>query len=99
MWPGFGDNIRVVEWIFDRCSSNPQKPVEKTSVGYIPGYNGIQTNGIDCDIHSLLQIEKGAWKKELEQHELFLKTFGKTVPNELWSVHESIQENFTKKLA
>ncbi len=99
MWPGFGDNIRVLEWIFDRCSSNPTKPVTQTPVGFIPGYNGIQTTGLVCDMKPLLHIDEEAWLKELEQHSLFLKTFGKTIPNELWSVHTLIQKNLSKKSA
>ena len=84
LWPGYGENLRVLEWIIDRCEHTAE--AEKTPIGYIPTQRSLDMTGLELPskkITQLLSINKQEWKKELDDQEVFLSRFGKDLPAEL----------------
>ena len=84
MWPGFGDNLRVLNWILDRCANKVD--AQETPIGFLPDPKDIDTQGLDVTestMQELTSIDKDQWKKEFEDIGEFLETFGPTIPAEL----------------
>ena len=84
MWPGFGDNLRVLEWIIKRCEGVVD--AVETPIGYVPKAEDINLEGTDVSqetIKELLSVDKATWAKEVEGIEEFYKQFGDRLPEEL----------------
>lgn len=84
IWPGFGDNIRVLEWILNRCENSAN--AKKTPIGYIPYAEDINledTSVSEKSLEKLLEIDTDLWKKESENIEEFYKIFKEHLPDEL----------------
>lgn len=84
LWPGYGENLRVLEWIINRCEEKVD--AKKTPVGYIPMDKDInlEGSGVSEDtLKDLLDIDKGLWKKEVENIKDFYKMFEENLPEEL----------------
>jgi len=87
MWPGFSDNMRIIEWILSRCDSK-KTPAKKTPIGYMPRIQDIDLRGLRLSeetLHKLFHIDKRLWYKEVKNIKRFFKTFGKKLPKELKS--------------
>ena len=95
LWPGFGDNFRVLEWILKRCEGKVD--AKETAIGYVPYAEDINLEGIqDFDIETLktiLEVDKAAWAKEAEGIEEFYKQFGDKLPQELRNQLETLKKN------
>lgn len=86
MWPGFGDNMRVLNWILDRCEGKAD--AVKTAIGYLPKPSDLNLTGLDIDgetINELLSVDKEVWASEVEGIKEFFKQFGDKLPTELTS--------------
>lgn len=84
LWPGYGENLRVLEWIINRCEEKVD--AKKTPVGYVPMDKDInlEGSGVSEDtLKDLLDIDKGLWKKEVENIKDFYKMFEENLPEEL----------------
>ncbi len=84
IWPGFGDNMRVLEWIVDRCEGKAD--AVETAIGYEPKPEDIdlEGSGIDLDtLKGLLSVDKNLWKEEAAGIEEFYVQFGDRLPKEL----------------
>ncbi len=84
IWPGFGDNLRVLDWILKRCEDAVD--AVETPIGYVPYPQDINTDGLDISketLEGLLDVDEQTWKKEVEGIEEFYKKFGDRLPNEL----------------
>lgn len=84
IWPGFGDNMRVLNWIIDRCED--KVGAEETAIGYVPRPEDIDLTDLDFDIEtlkSILKVDKEAWKKEADEITEHYKKFGDKLPEEL----------------
>ncbi len=84
LWPGFGDNIRVMKWIFDRCDSKVE--ANKTAVGYLPTKESLDLTGLDIpdkNLKRILSVDKDEWNKEAKEMENYYKQFGNRLPAEL----------------
>lgn len=84
LWPGFGDNLRVLEWIFDRCE-NRVDAVE-TPIGYLPHPRNIHAG--DCGVSpetlaALLTVDRDLWVQEAKDVRSFYETFGERLPKVL----------------
>jgi len=96
LWPGYRENLRVLEWILDRC--NGQVEAEQTAIGYIPKPGDLDLNGLNISeaaINKLLAIDKKSWIAELDGVSKFFKQFQKDLPEELWSEYESLKERIS----
>ena len=94
IWPGFGDNFRVLEWIIKRCE-NKVDAVE-TPIGYVPNADDINLEGLDFSmdtLKSILNVDKAQWTKEAEGIEEFYKKFGDKLPKELRSQLDNLKKN------
>ena len=84
LWPGFGENSRVLEWVFERVSGRGD--ADETPIGWVPAKGAIDTDGLDVpadDLVELLRVDAGEWVDELPDIVAFYETFGDRVPAEL----------------
>jgi phosphoenolpyruvate carboxykinase (GTP) len=86
MWPGFGENSRVVAWIFGRLTGETK--AEETAIGLVPpiGEGGINTDDLDVSAETmakLLEVDHDGWAQQLPQMKEHLATFGDKLPSEL----------------
>ncbi|MCX5700320.1 MAG: phosphoenolpyruvate carboxykinase (GTP) [Candidatus Omnitrophica bacterium] len=93
MWPGFTENLRVLEWILDRCNNRVE--AYKTPIGYVPYPADIDLTGIslsDGALEKLLEVRKDDWVGELKGIKKFFSEFKKDLPLELWDEYESLSQ-------
>ena len=106
MWPGFGDNMRVLEWILKRCDGTVD--ARETAIGYVPYAKDIDISELDyeiCkgrkfgekDLEEILKVDKEKWLKEADEIENYYSGTIKTrVPEELWNCLRTLKENCSK---
>ncbi|MEE4304020.1 MAG: phosphoenolpyruvate carboxykinase (GTP) [Wenzhouxiangella sp.] len=87
IWPGFGDNMRVLEWIMARCRD--EADASDTAVGKLPEAGAINLEGLEArpDMEELLRIDPVEWRAEIEAIGKHLESFGSRVPSQL---HETL---------
>lgn len=93
LWPGFGQNVRVLKWILERVRGGG-KAVE-TPVGWIPTPDGIECEGLDLPtsmLEELLQIDRADWENEIASQREFFAQFGSRLPREIQAEHEALQQ-------
>jgi len=98
LWPGFSENLRVLEWILQRCG-NKVGAVE-TPIGYVPYPADIDMTGLQLDpgiLEKLLEVRKQEWREELKGIKNFFKQFHKDLPKELWDEFELLQKRLKEK--
>jgi phosphoenolpyruvate carboxykinase (GTP) len=93
LWPGFGENLRVLEWIIDRCRARVR--AVETPIGFIPKVEDIDLSGLNLtsgDMEKLLAIDKAEWQEELKGHKEFFKIFDKRLPKEIWDEYRALEK-------
>ncbi|MCX5701778.1 MAG: phosphoenolpyruvate carboxykinase domain-containing protein, partial [Candidatus Omnitrophica bacterium] len=91
LWPGFRENLRVLEWILDRCNNKVR--AVNTPIGYAPYPSDIDMTGLQLPagtLEKLLAIDKKDWLEELKGIKKFFKQFKKDLPVELWQEYEGL---------
>jgi len=91
LWPGYGDNLRVLKWILERVRGTG-KSVE-SPIGLLPAPGAITTDGLSLPagaMEQLLALDKGAWQQELREQRRFFDQFGDRLPRELAHQHETL---------
>ncbi|MEZ4742752.1 MAG: phosphoenolpyruvate carboxykinase (GTP) [Bdellovibrionota bacterium] len=81
LWPGFGENMRVLEWIIDRC--NGEGEARRTPIGYLPTDDSLNLEGLDLKadaLAKLLTVEPDGWVKEIKGMQDFFANYGDRVP-------------------
>jgi len=94
LWPGYGENMRVLEWIFNACD-NAVETVE-VPIGFIPKKEDINITGIEevaANIDELLSFDKSQWLEECELIEEHYKNFGSHLPKELLTEFEMLKNS------
>jgi phosphoenolpyruvate carboxykinase (GTP) len=84
LWPGFGDNSRVLEWVFRRCEGAAE--AVDTAIGRVPAPGSLNLRGVEvapADIDELLRVDPAEWREELASIREHLATFGEQLPGEL----------------
>jgi phosphoenolpyruvate carboxykinase (GTP) len=84
LWPGYGDNSRVLKWIFERCEGTAK--AQETAIGNLPMADDLDLSGIDVDpedLHTLLSVDRQGWLQELPLIRAYYATFGSHLPAEL----------------
>lgn len=97
IWPGFGDNLRVLLWILARCEGKAD--AVESAIGYLPKAEDIDTEGLDISldtIKELLTVDKESWKADLDSIKEFYNKIGSTMPAELLSELETLENNLAK---
>ena len=93
IWPGFGENSRVLEWIFNRCEGTAE--AVETPIGRLPTLDGLNFSGLDLsqdDIATLLKVDVEGWLSEIPMIEEYYSSFGDHVPSELWQELQLLKE-------
>lgn len=96
LWPGFGDNMRVLDWIIKRVDG--EVDAKETAIGFVPNAKDININGLkmtEADIENLLTVENELWREDAKGIEEFYAKFGadKTLPKELAKELEKLKNN------
>ncbi len=94
LWPGFGDNMRVLEWILKRCDG--KVGAKETAIGYVPYAKDIDLEGLDYSTETLeriLYVDKARWSKEADEIAEYYKQFGDRLPAELRESLETLKRN------
>jgi phosphoenolpyruvate carboxykinase (GTP) len=95
LWPGFGDNMRVLKWIIDRCEGKGR--AVKSPVGWLPGIHDLDLEGMEIDhkcVDEILGLDHEEWEKELAAHIEFFLSLGGNVPKELFDEQDKVVERF-----
>jgi phosphoenolpyruvate carboxykinase (GTP) len=93
LWPGYGENSRVLAWIFRRCEGTG--PAEQTPIGLVPGEGGIDIEGLNVSeaaLAQLLAVDPEEWKAQLPQVHEHLARFGERLPPELRAELRALEE-------
>ena len=96
LWPGYGDNLRILEWIVAR--SKEKIDAVKTPIGYIPYKKDIDLTGLDLDgndLERLLEIKNDEWLKEAQDIKDFYSKFGGKIPEELQLEFDNLVERLS----
>ena len=97
LWPGFGDNMRVLDWIVDRCEGKVD--AQETAIGYLPYAKDINREGLDMteeQLDKILDVDKDAWEEELKGVEELYAKFGDHLPEELADELATVKANLEK---
>ena len=86
LWPGYGDNMRVLEWIIKRCEE--EVGAEETAIGYVPKAEDINLEGIEDEVSEetlkeILSVDAQLWKEDVKGLEEFYAKFGDRMPKEM----------------
>ena len=95
LWPGYGDNSRVLKWIFDRCD-NKDNYVD-TAIGYMPKEGALNVEGLNVSaetMKAITSVDKEGWLKEIKDiRENHYPKFGKHLPKELLEQLDILEKN------
>jgi phosphoenolpyruvate carboxykinase (GTP) len=100
LWPGFGDNLRVLEWVLARCRGEGK--ARKTPIGMVPAQDGLDLSGLDLApgaLEELLDVRREEWEKELEGHKSFFDSLGSRLSPRLWNQYEGLKDRLGAKVA
>jgi phosphoenolpyruvate carboxykinase (GTP) len=92
LWPGFGENSRVLEWVFDRCSGRGE--AVETPIGYLPAPGAIDIDGLEIsgeDMDELLRVDRDGWRAELAPIVEYFEQFGDRLPPALTDQLEGLK--------
>ncbi len=93
LWPGFGENSRVLKWIFERC--NGAADAVETPIGSLPTHDALDLEGLNldsADLDSLLTVDRNGWLQELPLIREYYAQFGDRMPGELSSLVDHLEE-------
>lgn len=96
LWPGFGENLRVLRWIIERC----EKRVDavESPIGYLPKLEDIDCTGLDLNkdtVEQLLTVNLEQWRIEMRHIREYLDEFGERVPEQLLAEHDKITQSLS----
>ena len=95
LWPGFGENMRVLEWIIDRCEKTGG--AVESPIGWVPSPHDLDLEELDVEHKSIVEIlgiDHEEWRKELAEHKKFFESLGGVVPDRLLQWREKLGRAF-----
>jgi phosphoenolpyruvate carboxykinase (GTP) len=98
LWPGFGENSRVLAWVFGRCAGTAGG--EETPIGIVPAPGAIPTDGLglsDAELAKLLEVDVDEWRKEVPLIRDYFATFGHHLPAELDAQVDKLEQRLDKR--
>jgi phosphoenolpyruvate carboxykinase (GTP) len=96
LWPGFGENLRVLRWIIDRCEG--RVGAAETPIGYLPEVGDIDLRGLDVSpdtLRQLLAVDPAQWRTEMTAIGEYLDTFGSRLPERLRAEQRKVTQALT----
>ena len=100
LWPGFGENIRVLEWIVDRVEH--RAGAKETPIGFLPHVDDLNTNGLDIKagaLEELTSVDTEQWRAEMASILEYLETYGERLPEELRRQQKMIADALDETIA
>jgi len=97
LWPGYGENVRVLKWILERVEGRGS--AEETPIGFVPSKNGLTLDGISVSgaaLTEMLSVKPQDWEQELESSKEFFGKFGVRLPRQISKEHEKLAGRFDK---
>ena len=91
LWPGFGENLRVLRWIIERCAG--RVGARETPIGYLPNAADLDLHGLAIEstvIESLLAVDPASWRKEMQDIAGYFSEFGRAIPVDLLEEHRKV---------
>lgn len=92
LWPGFGENSRVLKWIFERTSD--KAPAKSSPIGFLP--TNLDTSGLDINLAKLFEIDPAFWKNEAKELSSYFKLFQEKLPKELQQEVLQLEQRLSK---
>ena len=92
LWPGYGENLRVIAWMLERCAGKAQ--ANETAIGWLPGATDLNLNGLDVKpaaMAELLNVDKALWQTEARDIKAYVDEFGPRAPAALRAEIEALQ--------
>jgi len=96
MWPGYGENSRVLKWVFERLNGTAQ--ADKTAIGYLPSADSLDTNGMNintADLQAITSIDVDGWREAVPQIRDHYAAFGDRLPNELATALDALESSLS----
>jgi len=96
LWPGYGENSRVLEWVFERVSGKGE--AVETPIGFIPAPGAINTDGLDvsaADMATLLHVDADEWRAEVPSIREHFATFGDKLPAALAGEVDKLEQQLS----
>ena len=97
LWPGYGENVRVLKWILERVEG--RVAANETPIGYVPAKNGLTLEGMKISeeaVSELLRVNTEDWETELEDSKQFFRKFGERLPRQIGEEHEKLSRRFQR---
>ena len=94
MWPGYGENSRVLKWVFERLNGTAQ--ADKTAIGYLPSADSLDTNGMNiniADLQAITSVDVEGWREAVPQIRDHYAAFGDRLPNELATALDALESS------
>jgi phosphoenolpyruvate carboxykinase (GTP) len=91
LWPGYGENIRVLRWILDRCAGRGE--ADETAIGYVPKKHAIDRTGLDVSdaaMEQLLRVDHAEWVEAVEGQHMYFEKFGERMPKGIMDEHHAL---------
>ena len=97
LWPGYGENLRVLKWVFERVTNPSGDNHNAAKIGYAPRREDLDLTGLDVSeerFAQLMKVDAGEWQQELASQTEFFDSIGATLPAEMRNRQKSIQAAF-----
>jgi phosphoenolpyruvate carboxykinase (GTP) len=96
LWPGYGENSRVLKWVFERVGGDAD--AVETPIGYLPRESDLDTTGLEvaeADLHELLSVDSAGWKAAIPQIRDHYAQFGDRLPAQLTLALDDLDTKLT----
>ena len=93
LWPGYGENLRVLRWIVERCQGRGE--AVESPIGFLPTPSAIDRSGLSLSeeaLTALLTIDQAAWNEEVQLQSEFFHSLGEKIPKALWEEHAALSK-------
>lgn len=100
LWPGYGENLRVIEWILARCRG--EADATKTAIGFVPTVESLDTTGLELpreNLCKLLAVDRSDWYEETDQVASFFQQFGKRFPAAMWQQLDALRQRLRSPIS
>ena len=96
MWPGYGENSRVLKWVFERLNGTAE--ADKTAIGYLPNATSLDTTGMqinEADLQAITSVDVDGWREAVPQIRDHYAAFGNRLPSELATALDALESSLS----